>query len=234
MRAVLTGAGPLARMTAEILVRRGDDVVIIEKDREVIDELQDQLDCAFIHGDGARPQILKETGPSEDAVLFCLTDNDQSNILASLVGRSLGFGRVFTKVENSEFEHICAELSLEDTIVPDRYVAQILAGIAKGSSPLEFSSFFKLGVQAFSFVATKDEAGPIEELALPERSEVICIYRKEKALLGVGEPEIESGDEVVLIAHEDVMGELRERWGKSSKKEAGKKLSSTENGEDEQ
>lgn len=51
----------------------------------------------------------------------------RSTILASLVGRSLGFKRVVTKIEDIEFEHICKELGLEDVIVPSRTVGRLLA-----------------------------------------------------------------------------------------------------------
>lgn len=210
MKAVLLGAGPLTRMTADILIRRGADVVIIEEDRETIEALQDHLDCAFIHGDGSRPQILREAGPSPDAILFCLSDNDQSNILASLVGRSLGFGRVFTKIEDSDFEHICLELSLEDTIVPDRHVAQILSGIAEGASPADFSAFFKNGLRLFSFIAGEEEEGPADEFDLPGQSKVVCIYRSDEAF--VRNMEIKAGDEVVVLVNEDRMPELERRW----------------------
>lgn len=215
MRAVLMGAGPLTRMTAEILIRRGADVVIIEEDRAVIEALQDDLDCAFIHGDGSRPNILREAGPSDRAILFCLSDNDQSNILASLVGRSLGFGRVFTKIEDSEFEHICLELSLEDTIIPDRHVAQILSGIAEGAGSADFSSFLKHGLRLFTLVAGEGEEGTVDELNLPGGAEFVCVYRSERAMLSREVASIRKGDEVVLIVHENHMQELQGRWGTS-------------------
>ena len=60
-------------------------------------------------------------------MLFALTDNDQANILASLVGRSLGFKRVVTKIQDAELEHICKELGLEDIIVPSRTIGRFLA-----------------------------------------------------------------------------------------------------------
>jgi trk system potassium uptake protein TrkA len=127
MRAVFIGAGSLAVVTAKLMRERGEEVVIIEQDKDRIDALAEQIDCGFLHGDGSKPAMLREADPEHTDVLFALTGNDQANILASLVGRSLGFKRVVTKIDDFEFEHICRELGLEDVIVPSRTVGRFLA-----------------------------------------------------------------------------------------------------------
>ena len=98
MRFGFVGASQLTLMTAELLIDRGHEVVIIEADRERMDEIGDRLDCSYLHGDGSRPQVLAEVGPEQTDVLFCLTKNDESNILAALVGRSLGFAKVVPSI----------------------------------------------------------------------------------------------------------------------------------------
>jgi trk system potassium uptake protein TrkA len=127
MRVVFIGASSLAVLTAKLMRERGDEVVIIEHDKDHIDALTEELDCGFLHGDGSKPAILREADPNGTDVLFALTDNDQANILASLVGRSLGFKRVVTKIQDAELEHICKELGLEDIIVPSRTIGRFLA-----------------------------------------------------------------------------------------------------------
>jgi trk system potassium uptake protein TrkA len=127
MRAVFIGAGALSVAAATLLRDKGEEVVIVEQDKERIDALSEGIDCGFLHGDGSKPAILREADPSGTDVLFALTGNDQANILASLVGRSLGFKRVVTKIEDPELEHICKELGLEDVIVPSRTIGRFLA-----------------------------------------------------------------------------------------------------------
>ena len=93
MRVVFIGAGVLSVATARYLLKRGNEVVIIERDKSRIDELSQELDCGFLHGDGSKPALLREADPDHTHTLFCLTNSDQANIIASLVGRSLGFER---------------------------------------------------------------------------------------------------------------------------------------------
>lgn len=213
MRAVFIGAGAMAVTTARILLKRGHEVVIIERNKERIDAFSEELDCGFIHGDGGKPAILREAGPEQTDFLFCLTGNDQSNIIASLVGRSLGFKRVVTRIEDPEFEHICIELGLEDTIVPTRTIGRYLANMFAGHDLLELSAMIKDEARVFSFVVKEGQAGRIDMLDLPKDSRVICAYRDGKFSLPEAEDELRADDEVVVITHSRNVPDLEKRWG---------------------
>lgn len=218
MRAVLVGAGSLGVMTAQLLLERGHEVIIVESEKQRIDALGRELDCGFLHGDGSKPAILREADPGGTDVLYCLTGNDQANIIASLVGRSLGFGRVITKIQDPEFEHICIELGLENTIIPARTIGRHLADMFEGRDPLELSTMIRDEARVFSFVVRKEDEMRIGDLALPAKSRVICIYREDKFLLADEDTALETGDEVVVIAHRDSLAELTKRWVRESGK----------------
>lgn len=216
MRIVFVGAGSLAVMTASMLVKQGHEVVMVERDKQRIDELAGHLDCGFVNGDGSTPAILKETNPKETDFLFCLTGNDQANIITSLVGRSLGFTRVITKIESTEFEHICIELGLKDTIIPARTIGRYLADMVIGQDPLELSTMIKDEARVFSFVARAEEEGPIRELKLPEQCRVICLYRDGHFLLPEEDATLKAGDEVVILLHSKHLPAITERWNLNS------------------
>ena len=131
MRAVFVGTSELTLHTSQLLVDGGHEVVIIESDRERIDEVTKLIDCGVLHGDGSKPAILREANPTQTDILFCLTNNDRTNIIASLVGRSLGFCRVITAIEDPEFETICIELGLEDVIIPMQTIGRYLADVTR-------------------------------------------------------------------------------------------------------
>lgn len=223
MRAVFLGAGSLAVNTARVLVKRGHEVVIVERDKERIQSLSEELDCGFICGDGSRPAILREVDPHDTAVLYCLTGQDQINIIASLVGRSLGFCRIVTKIDDPELEHICLELGLEDTIIPSRTIGVHLADLFEGRDPLAISTMIREEARVFSFVAGEDDAVAISDLALPKRTRVVCVYRDGELTIPGDDGVLETGDEVVLIAHRDSLNSLLARFKKphGSQKSAG-------------
>ena len=143
-----------------MLAERGHEVVIIERDRAMIDALQEELDVGFLHGDGTRPAILREADPEATDLLFCLTHDDQANIIASLVARSLGYPRVVTKIEDPELEHICVELGLADSLVPMHTVGRYLADMAEGQNIIEISDILRGEARIYSFRVRRGPGGP--------------------------------------------------------------------------
>lgn len=213
MRAVFIGAGELTVLTAKQLLERGHEVVIIEKEKARIEELNENMVAGFIHGDGSKPAILREANPSATDFLFALANNDQYNIIASLVGRSLGYKRVITRIEDAAYEHICIELGLEDTIIPSNNTARYLADMCSGQSSLEFTALIKGDARVFSFVASEQEDKvTVGDLDLPANSKVMFMYRNEEFLLPDAETVLKKEDEIMIIAHRDALSALTDRW----------------------
>ena len=212
MRIVFVGASKRTVLTVRNLLERKHEVIIVEIEKQKIDELSQELDCGFIHGDGSRPEILREVGPEHTDLLLCLTNNDQTNIIASLVGRSLGFHRIITKIEYPEYEHICTELGLENTIIPTRTISRFLVDMIAGRDILELSTMIKGEARFFSFIAREEDEGEMSALKLPETARVICYYRGGKFLLADEKSKLEKGDEVIVLTHSKNLSTLRERW----------------------
>lgn len=216
MRVVFVGAGSLTRQAAGILVRRGHEVVVIERDRERIEAVSEELDCGFLHGDGTRPQVLREADPAHADLLLSLTSNDQTNIIASLVGRSLGFPHIVTRIESEEFEHICIELGLQQTVIPARTIGRYLADTAEGHDIMELTTAIKGEARLFLFVVAKEDEGTVGELDLPSGARVSHFFREGELFLPDPDTRLAVGDEVVVVTHRRNLDALRERWGQRS------------------
>jgi trk system potassium uptake protein TrkA len=214
MRIAFVGAGEFTVKTSELLIERNHEVIIIEQDQERIDNLSDTLDCSFLKGDGSNPSILREVGPEQTDVLFCLSSSDQSNLISSLVGRSLGFKRVIPSIQNPEFEGICSELGLEDTIVPSRTISRYLADMVEGLDILELSTVIKGEARFFTFIVAKEKGKRVLDLYLPESAKVICLYRDNRFSLAHEKTQLRKDDEVVVLTHSENIADLKNRWQK--------------------
>jgi len=212
MRVAFVGAGEVTIRTAEFLIDKGHEVIIIEEDAEKIDALSEQLDCSFLNGDGSNPSILREVDPEDTEVLVAISSSDQANLIASLVGRSLGFERVITSIQDPEFENICRELGLEDTIIPSQTISRFLTDLILGLDPMELSTAIKDTARFFIFTADEDHTGKIEDLDLPEEARAICYYRDGKFSLAKSDTKIREGDEVVVLTDNEHLSDLKERW----------------------
>jgi len=227
MRIVFVGAGKVSIGTAKELIKNGHEVVIIENDKAKIDELSEDMDCSFLQGNGSQPNILREVNPAQTDILFCLTDSDQDNVIASIVGRSLGFKRVVTSIGDPQFEAICREIGLKDTIVPSRTISRYLEDMAGGTENVEISTVIKDEARFFTLVAKEEDAVAAKALKLPADAKVICYYRDGKFSHADEATTFRIGDEVVILTHSKNMPALQKRWQPESVQQAGKDAGST-------
>jgi trk system potassium uptake protein TrkA len=212
MRTVFVGAGKVSIGTAKALIKKGHEVVIIENDKAKINALSEEMDCSFLQGDGSQPNLLREVNPEQTDFLFCLTDSDQANVIASLVGRSLGFKRVVTGIGDPQFEGICHELGLKDTIIPSRTMSRYLEDMVGGTENLNLSEVLKDEARFFTLTAKEEDAVTAKDLKLPGNAKVICYYRDGKFSHADEETTFRIGDEVVILTHSKNMPALQERW----------------------
>ena len=212
MRTVFVGAGKVSVETAKALIKKGHEVVIIDTDKARIAELTEKMDCSFLQGDGSQPDILREVNPGQTDFLFCFSNSDQDNVIASLVGRSLGFNRVVTSIGDPQFEGICHELGLKDTIIPSRTISRYLEDMVGGGENVELSTVIKDEARFFTLIAKKEDAVGATNLKLPADARVICYYRDGTFSHADEETTFHIGDEIVILTHSKNMPALQERW----------------------
>ncbi|MGD2074943.1 MAG: TrkA family potassium uptake protein [Gammaproteobacteria bacterium] len=212
MRAIFVGASSVTVMTARQLLKAGHDVVIIEEDEKRIEALEEELDCGFVHGDGSRPAVLEELSPGGNDVLFCLSGDDQDNIIASLVGQTMSFSRIITRIEDPDYQGICNKLGLDDVIVPDRDVAERLADMVEGHDVAQLSAAVEGGIRFFHFIASAHNAGKLGDLDLPGESRVIVVTRDGQSSIVGEDAEIREGDKLLVVTHKRYMHELKDKF----------------------
>jgi trk system potassium uptake protein TrkA len=208
MRVVLIGASSLAVQIAEVLIEHGHQVLIIEKDRAHIEALSQHLDCAFLNGDGSMPDLLREADPTHTDALLCLTSHDQTNIIAGLMARNLGYARVVTVIEDADFEGLCAELGLKETFIPLRKISHQLAELVE--EPAAAPGLDTLFKHDAVLRAVTLEAGEytLEALQLPEGTRVVGFYRAQALLFPDAQTRFQAGDELLILAREEALKAL--------------------------
>jgi len=87
---MILGASKISHYLAEMLLSDGNDVKIIDKDKEKCLVYDEKLKHpVMIHGDGAQQELLLEEGLKSMDAFVSITGNDECNILVSYFAQSL-------------------------------------------------------------------------------------------------------------------------------------------------
>lgn len=199
MRVVFYGITEDTIKTAEKFIEKKHDVVIVDPSKEKIEELSEQLDCGFLIGEPSYPSIMEEVNPEATDYFFALSDNNQNNLVACLVARSLGIDHTILRVDDPSFVTICEELDLTDIIIPSEITSQHLFDVIFSEHLLELFHFIKDKVSLAKMTISSSKS-----LDLPSKMKPICYFRDQTFNFVDDSTKFEEGDEVIVMSsHED-------------------------------
>ncbi len=216
MRVVFVGASALTELTAGMVVGKGYDVVIVSNNEEALANYRENLGCGLVQGDGTRPAVLREVSPKNTDFLFCLGPSDQDNIIAALVGRALGFERIVTKIDDPDFEQVCTELDLQDTIMPEEEVAESLLDLICGQHRAALSAAIRGQVRFYVFKVGEEYDGRhCHDIDLGKHTRAVAVnrFKEDKSEVVVDGIKLHKGDELVVVTHASELDRLRATFG---------------------
>jgi len=103
MRVIIIGAGKTGFIIAKILVEEKYDVVVIERQEERANTLQEYLDVEVIIGNGVKRTSLEEAGIREAGLVVAVTESDETNLVACMLAKTFGQAKTIAKVKNPEY-----------------------------------------------------------------------------------------------------------------------------------
>jgi len=213
MNILILGAGQVGTTAAYSLAREeANEVTIVDRDPEVLRELQDRLDVRTVVGNAAYPDVLERSGAKDTDMIIALTNSDETNMIACQIAHTLF--RVPTKIARiraGEFAN-CTELfgpemlPVDVTISPEALVTEHIEQLIHFPGALQVLEFAAGRVR---LVATRAHHGgalighPLRELPrhIPTvECRVVAIYRGGRGIIPDGDTVVEEGDEVFFIA----------------------------------
>jgi trk system potassium uptake protein len=99
---VIVGGGEVGWYLAERLRGENHDVVLIEQDERIARSIGEALDIQVVVGNGCHPSVLAEAGVGHASLLAGVTQNDEVNLIASLLAKQLGVPRTVVRIQTDE------------------------------------------------------------------------------------------------------------------------------------
>ena len=133
----VVGLGRFGSALAEELAAKGEEVMVIDKDRDKINAALSYTDNAFVVGE-LNAENLKETGITEaDVAVICIGEQLDVSILATMTVLKLGVKRVISKAKSREQGEILSMLGAE-VVYPEHDMGIRLAGKLVAPHILEY------------------------------------------------------------------------------------------------
>ena len=102
MRVVIVGAGEVGWFLAQRLRDEGLDIAVVEVDPGRAEALGSELDVQVVTGSGSSPTDLRAAGIERADLLAAVTEKDEVNLIASLLGKEHGVDTTIVRLEAAE------------------------------------------------------------------------------------------------------------------------------------
>ena len=206
---MILGGSRTTYYLAKFLLASGNQVKIIEQDREICRDLCDSLPKAVVlQGDGAQQELLMEEGLENQDAFVALTGVDEENILMSIFASNHNVPKVISKVNREEMSVLAEKLNLDTIISPRKIVSDIIVRYARALHNSEGSNIetlyhlmdgyaeaLEFHVNAGSPVIGK----PLKEMNFKKNTLIAGIIRGRNAIIPAGDDVIMADDNVVVI-----------------------------------
>lgn len=205
-RVVLIGGGNIGLNLAQRVEdkHRQVQLKLIEIDKGRAERVAQSLSrSVVIHGDAVELDILNESNISTAETVIAVSNEDEVNILASLLAKKQGCHRAITLINSSSYNQLVSGLGI-DTIVSPRAitVSTILQHVRRGRIRSAYSLSDGVGevleAEVLETSALTNQA--LRDAPLPDGVVIGAILRNKEVIIPRGKTVIKAGDLVVLFA----------------------------------
>lgn len=115
----IIGGGSVGLMLSDMLECRGIKVKLIELDAQRCEYLANYLKKTMVfQGDGTDLELLESESIADADACVCITNNDEKNLLCSLLVKQLGSKRIITRVSNLQNYKLFEKVGIDVVVSP--------------------------------------------------------------------------------------------------------------------
>lgn len=209
MKIIIIGLGKVGMALAAELCDEENDVTVIDKKEELVEDATGQYDLMGVTGNGASHSTQVEAGVETADRLIAVTGSDEINLLCCLMVKDGGKCHSIARVRNPEYHsesaYIRDKFHLSLIINPDMVAALELARNLRFPSAIDVDSFVKNRVDILKFRVREDSV--LDGLRIADLSNkvheniLICaIERGKDLIIPDGNTVLQGKDQIAIVA----------------------------------
>lgn len=204
-KVVIAGGGHVGERLAEA-IESHCQVKIIELDAARCRHLSDHLDSSVVlHGSVSDRDLLLEENVDQADLFIAVTNDDDANIMSSLLAKRLGVRKVMAIINNTAYVDLMQGGAIDIAISPQLATLSVLLAHVRKGDVVSVHSLRRGAAEAIEAIAHGDEKSSkvvgrkIRDIRLPMGAVISAIIRADEVIMAEKDTQIASGDHVILF-----------------------------------
>lgn len=208
-RVMVVGGGNVGYMVTRELLKHRLEVTIIDHNPDRCAWLAEHLPGALVlEGDGTDLELLESEGLDHVDVMVAVTENDEKNLLVSLLAKQVGVAKVITRVNRGEnrrlFEHVGIDIPLTPRAAAVREVVDWIA-----PDNVDHLALIEDQVELLEFeLPANFRETPFDKLQLPKGAIAVALERGTRVYLRAPMLAVTGGDKLLVLTDRQVADEV--------------------------
>jgi len=204
-RLVIAGGGNIGYRLAAAM-EKNYNVKIIEASRPRCDFLAENLSrTVVLNGLATDQELLLEENIDRTDLFLAVTNDDEVNIMASLLAKRLGCRRVMTLIQNPVYANLMQGGQIDIAISPQQATTSLLLTHVRKSGAINVHSLRRGAAEALEIIVHGDEKSSkvvgraIRDIKSPPGATLAALERDGEVIVAHGDTVIRSGDHVIVF-----------------------------------
>ncbi len=230
MNVIIVGAGEVGRYLAQRLGAEGHDIVVVERDEVIAGAIGQELDVQVVVGNATVPSTLRAARIDRCDLLAGVTQNDEVNLVASLLAKNAGVPQTVVRVQTEELrgpegKALLDKMEADLIIDPDADTADEIMALVHVSGADEVYEMSDGGLVVIGATIGEDSLLDGSTLAEVGRSYEPdwrflfgALTRDGETVIPRGDQELQAGDHVRVLVSRSDRQEVLELLGAAQRK----------------
>lgn len=209
----IIGGGNVGLMLAKNLEKSKVHIKVIEKNMKRCEYLAENLsNTLIINGDGTDLELLtQEEIPNSDAVIS-VTNNDEKNLLCSLLAKQLGVKRIVSRVSKDVNIPLFDKVGIDITVSPKLAALHEIKNTISQEQNIDILATVEQGKGEVLEINIENNFSEIKlmELKLPRRAIIGIIHRNNRVIIPKGDTLIRAEDKLIIFTTKESAPVIKE------------------------
>lgn len=215
-RVVIAGAGNVGRYVARRLEQEDVTVRLIENNRQIAQVAAEEMTKSIVvYGDALQEDILHEVDVRDAQMFLGLTNDDETNILSSVLASELGCGANFALVNQPQYPRFARRLGVDSFINPRAVtISKILRHVRRGRIRGVYTLFDGSAelLEAEALETSPLVGKPLREFEIGSGIRIGAIIRGDEVIMPSGNVRVEAGDFIIVMALADSVRKVEQMF----------------------
>ena len=204
----------IARQLGE---RKFRSIKLVEPDRERAEKVAGELhNVLVIHGDSSDIDLLVAEGLAEMDAFVAVTDDEESNLVASLIAKHLGVSKTVGLLSKPAYVPISQAIGLDAAVSMKLAISREILHFLRSKHVLSVATVHGFDVEILEIKARRKSfitKKALAELEIPPEIMLGAVMRGKEVEVATGETQVQPGDRVIVFVRSRFIPKAEKLFG---------------------